>query len=175
MEKSVAPHRLSYETDITMFCAAANERHCAASGLWHTQRKQWLLGARHPWDIWWWEVACKFYNGPHDVCQSRWLSTVPSCPSGPSIQAPSIHKVTQKALWCLIWTSRGLDWLWITFKTRSPCGFNLICKNQISHVFLLFRLNRINLNTIWTSQNLIWCCSLNKACASHLNALCRLF
>ncbi len=27
------------------------------------------------WDIWWWQVVCKFSNAPRNICQDLWLSS----------------------------------------------------------------------------------------------------
>ncbi len=68
--------------------------------------KQWLAGACRPWDIWWWEVTCKFYNVLWDICQALWPSSTQSCPSIHSIQAASACKTMQETLWFLIWANR---------------------------------------------------------------------
>ncbi len=83
--------------------------------------KQWLVGGCLPWDILWWEVACKFSDVPRDVCQALWPSSTPSSSSRPSIQAPSIYG------WYLIWAGRAsglemylyklyLNWIWNLLK-----------------------------------------------------------
>ncbi len=114
--------------------------------------KQWRLGACRLWDIWWWDVVCKFYNIPWDICQNLWPSSTTSCQSTHSIQVSNTRRMTQKTLWYQneqsirtemhLWKSD-----WNHFSNHSPCGLDPIGKNRILCFVLFFAVQ-----TLWNQS-----------------------
>ncbi len=140
-------------------CCSHRGLHCAAKGL-ERKAKQWLLEAYLPWDIWWWEVVCKFSSAPRDTCQALWPSSTLSCSSRPSIQVDNIREETQKSLWNPIWASGGSGLRQHLYKSDLNRISNHLAVRFGSDLqkFLLSRLPEVNLDTIWICQksNLVW-------------------
>ncbi len=130
-----------------MACFTVHERFAA---VW--------LGTCRSRDSWWWKVVCRFYNVLWDVCQELWPSSAPCHPSAHSIHVNNFHRATLETLWYQIWMSRAselkthlykTDLNWISNNLAMWFGSDL---QKSDFVFLLFRLNKINLNKIFMCQ-----------------------
>ncbi len=159
----VALHQTDSVTEQTSECYSVlgcshDELHCAVEGL-APSPKQWLIGVCLPWDIWWWEVACRFCNVPRDICQVLWSSSNSTCLSRQFIQVNNICEWCKRHSVIRFERAANLEWrcisrsqIWIAFQTTSPWGLDLISKNQIWYGLLLFRLPDINLDSVWICQ-----------------------
>ncbi len=80
-------NRLTYDVP----CCSHGGLHCVVRGL-APSTKKWLVVAWCPWDIWWWEVAVRFYNAGRTFV--RISGPLASIPSWRSIEAPSTRADT---------------------------------------------------------------------------------
>ncbi len=139
--------------NITMFHAAVTACFTVQQEVLLQSAKQWPVGASHPLDLWWREVACKFLNVLRDVCHFLWPSSTPS-----SQDTSFRHPVPME--WEKKWTVHP-DWrrvcinrIWIRF----PCS---VCC-----------WSKINQDTVWICQksDLGWQCEQGlRFSATQLN------